>query len=145
MARCPAELRGEKRLDEVPGYFRANRASAHTDDLHIIVLDALLGREMIVDETGVNAFNLVGAHRRADAAAADRDAAIDVTSEHRSCERYDVVRIVVARVQAMGTEINHLIPCRADLANQFFLQAISAVIRGNSYTHANYFPRKMSV
>jgi hypothetical protein len=50
-----AELGGQESLHEIPGHFRADRTSAHAEDIHVIILDALLGGEMIVDETGANA------------------------------------------------------------------------------------------
>src|SRR6266403_4001135 len=68
------ELGGQKRLDEIPGHRRSNGSPAHAKDVHVIVLDALPGREVVVDQTGADALDLVGAHRRADAAAADRKA-----------------------------------------------------------------------
>ena len=54
MARGLAESGGQESLHEIPGHFRADRTSAHAEDIHVIILDALLGGEMIVDETGAN-------------------------------------------------------------------------------------------
>src|SRR5215470_5425385 len=90
---------------------------------------------MIVDETGANAFHLVGAHRRADAAAADRDAVIDFAGDDGLAERHDEVGIIVIGIQAVRTEIHHLMPRGADPGDQFFLQAKTAVIGGNSKAH----------
>src|SRR5512147_1578851 len=72
VTRGGAVFRGEECLHEVPGHFRTDRAAAHAQDVHVIVLNALLRREMIVNQTGANAFHLVGANGGADAAAADR-------------------------------------------------------------------------
>jgi len=78
------ELGGQERLDEIPGHRRSHGSSTHAKDVHVIVLDALLGREMVVDQTGADTLDLVGAHRRADAAAADREAAIHFPRYYRS-------------------------------------------------------------
>ena len=74
-----AELGRQERLDEIPGDRRPHRPAAHAEDVHVIVLDALPGREVIVDQAGANTRNLVGADRRADAAAADRHAALHLS------------------------------------------------------------------
>src|SRR6516164_1346754 len=135
MARGLAELGGQESLHEIPGHFRADRTSAHAEYIHVIIFDDLLGGEMIVDETGANAFHLVGAHRRADAAAADRDAAIDFAGDDGLAERHDEVGIIVIGNQGVRTEIRHLMARRANATDQFFLQSKTAVIRGNSNAH----------
>jgi len=129
------ELGGQKRLDEIPGHRRPDGSSAHAKDIHVIVLDALPGREMVVDQTGADTLDLVGAHRRANAAAADREAAIHFPPYHRSGEWNDEVGIVVVGAQRVSAEINDLVPRRAELSNQLLLQTKSAVISGNSYAH----------
>src|SRR5262245_16309455 len=81
MTRGLAELRGQERPHQIPRHFGPYCTSSHAEDIHVIILDALLGGEMIVDETGANAFHFVGAYRRADAAAADRDAAVHLARD----------------------------------------------------------------
>ena len=101
----------------------------------MIVLDALPGREMVVDQTGAHTRDLVGAHRRADAAAADRDAAIHFPRDHRSGEWNDEVGIVVAGAQGVSAKINDLMARGAELRNQLLLQTKTAMVGGNSYAH----------
>jgi hypothetical protein len=43
------ELGGQEGLDEVPSHRRSNCPAAHTEDIHVVVLNSLPGREMIVD------------------------------------------------------------------------------------------------
>jgi hypothetical protein len=43
----------------------------------------------------------------------------------------DEIGIVVARVQAMSTEIDHLMACSAGLGHQLFLQTKPTVIGGD--------------
>ena len=45
----------------------------------------------------------------------------------------DEIGIVVARVQAMSTEIDHLMACGAELGHQLFLQTKPTVISGDSH------------
>ena len=95
MSRGAAVFGGQISLDEIPSDFRANGSSAHAKDVHVIVLDTLLRRKMIVNETGADAVHFVRANRRADAAAADRHAAIHLAGHDRLTERDNVIGIVV--------------------------------------------------
>ena len=99
---------------------------------------------MIVNETGVNALHFVSADRRANAAAADCDSPIHLTRDHCMPQRYNVIGVIVTRIQAVSTEIDYLMSCRTDPRNQFFLQSKSAVIRGDAYAHGDFSTKKLS-
>src|SRR5262245_50052684 len=90
---------------------------------------------MVVDQGGADAVNLVGAHRCADAAAADCHAAIHLPGDHRLRKRDYIVGVIIAFAQAMGAEIDNFMPRVAKLSNQLLLQSKPAVICGNAYTH----------
>ena len=111
-----AELGGEERLDEIPGDGGSDRPSAHAEDVEVIVLDALLRGEMVVDERRADAGDLVGADRRADAAAADRHAALHASRNHGLGERHDEVGIVVVRIQRVCAEVDDLVARGAQTA-----------------------------
>src|ERR1043166_3547235 len=98
MAWLLAELRGQERLHEIPGHLVPGHAATEADDVHVVVLDALPGGEVIGDERSADSRNLVDADRDADAAAAERDPALDGAAGHRLSERNREVRIVVARL-----------------------------------------------
>ena len=83
------ELGGEERLDEIPGDSRPDRPSADTQDVEVIVLDALLRGKVVVDEGGADTGDFVGADRRAHTAAADRHAALHPSGNHCLGERND--------------------------------------------------------
>src|SRR5215831_5587337 len=72
-----AELGAEERLHQIPRDRGAHRPPAHAEDVHVIVLHALTRGEVIVDQGGADALDLVGAHRGADPAPADRYAAVN--------------------------------------------------------------------
>src|SRR5262249_23388064 len=90
------ELGGQERLDKIPGGLRPDDATAHTNDIHMIILDSLTGREVIEDQTGADARNLVGADGCAHAAAAHRHSALHLTGRHRPSEWNNKIRIVIA-------------------------------------------------
>ena len=55
------ELGRQERFDKVPGDGRTHCSAAQTNNVHVIILDPLPGGEVIADQTGSNAGNLVGA------------------------------------------------------------------------------------
>jgi hypothetical protein len=110
------ELGGQEGLDQVPSHRRSDCPTTHANNIHMIVLDPLPGREMIVDQRGANARNLAGTHRCSHAAAADCHATFDLPRRYSPGERGDKVRIVVVRAQAIRAEIYDLVSGRAELA-----------------------------
>ena len=130
-----AEFGREERLDEIPSELNAHHPPAHAEDVHVIVLDTLPGGEVVLDQPRANTRYLVGADGRADAAAADRHAALHRPRRHGPGKRDDEVGIVVAGAQAMGAEIDDLVPRRAEPADDLLLQAEAAVIGGDPHSH----------
>src|SRR4030095_9709766 len=126
----------QKRLDEIPRYGWSHRPAAHAKDIHVIVLDPLLGRKMIGDHRPANPRNLIGPPRRPHAAAADRYAAIHLARHDSLREGNHIVGIVVALAQAMSAKIDDLMPRRFKLSDQLFLQPKSAVIGRNTDSHS---------
>jgi len=121
MARGAAEFCGEKRLHKIPRDFRADSAPTHAKDVHVIILDTLLRREMIVNETGADTSHFVRANRCADATATNRQTAIHLANHHRSREGNDEIRIVVVGRQRVRAEVHELVPGGTDAGDQFFL------------------------
>ena len=136
MSRRLTELGREKRLDEIPGDGWSYGPATHTKNIHVIILDALPGREMIMNQASAGTLDLVGTYRRPNAAAADREAAIHFPRYHRSREWNDKVGIVVVGAQRVSAEINDFMAGSAELSNQLLLQTKSAVVGGNSYAHS---------
>ena len=104
------EFGGQEGLDEVPSHCRSHCPAAHAEDIHVVVLDSLPGREMIVNQRSTDARNLVGTYRCPDAAAADSDATFDFPRRYSVAERDDKVWIVVVRAEPIRTEIDNLMP-----------------------------------
>jgi hypothetical protein len=84
-------------LDKIPGYFGSNCPSTHAQNVHMIVLDSLSGREVIVNQRGPHPFHLIGADRSTYPATADRDAPLHFACDHCLRKRHNEIRIVVAR------------------------------------------------
>ena len=121
VALSSTEFARQESLNEVPSYRWPHSPAAHADDIHVVILNSLAGREMIVNESCTDADNLVGADRRAYATTADCDTAKYVTRGYGTREWNNYVGIVVRGVQLMSTEINHIMASRPQLIEQLLL------------------------
>jgi len=131
----PAVFCGQVSLDKIPSHFRPHSPSTHAENVHMIVLDSLFGREVIVDQRGADSFHLVSADRCTDPAAADGYAPLHFAGDYRVSERDDEVRIVVTWIEAAGTEVRDLMAISTQPRKQLFLQPESAVISGDPHLH----------
>ena len=111
----------------------------------MIVLDALLRGEMIVDERRPDTGDLVGANRRANTAAADRHAALHLSSNDGLCERHDEVGIVVFGIQRVCAEIHDFVAGGPQTREELFLQTEAAVIGSDAHTHVRSFMTRPSL
>src|SRR6266849_5894108 len=93
-----------------------------------------------MDKAGVGALHFVGAHSRADAAAAHRHTAVHLSRAHCLGQRDDEVWIVIVGIQTVRTEINDLMSCRTNPGDEFLLQPKPAVVSGNRNAHRNFLP-----
>jgi len=129
----------QKRPDEIPGNGGAHRPAAHTNDVHVVVFDALLGGEVVVDQCRADSRNFVGADTRSYAAAANRHAAFHFPRHHGFRKRDNEIGIIVAGCPNVGTEIDDFVSVRTNSCDYLFLQTKPAVIGGDSNTHEASF------
>jgi hypothetical protein len=125
----------EKRLHEIPGDAGAHGATAHAEDVHMIVFDSLLGGEMIMDQAGMYSLDLIGTDRSPDTAAADRNTALHLTGHDSMSQRNNVVGIVIVMAKLMGPEVYNLMPGSLKLGYQLFLEFESPMVGCKSYEH----------
>jgi hypothetical protein len=109
--------------------------NASTNYVHVIILDSLSGGEVIADQTGSNARNLVGADCGAHAAAANGYPALHIARRHLPGEWGDKIGIVVPRIQTISPEVDYLVTRRRQARKQIFLQPKPTVIGRDSKTH----------
>jgi hypothetical protein len=137
-----AEAGGEEGLNEIPSDFGADCAPAHAEDIHVIVLHALFGGEVVVDEAGADAGDLVGADGGSDAAAADGDAAFAGPGGDGAGQGENKVWVVIVGVQALGAEVHEVVAGGEHSGHEFLFEGKSAVICGYSDTHGLVMPEK---
>src|SRR5207253_2922914 len=108
----------------------AHDAAAQAEDVHVVVLDSLAGRERVLNQGRPDARHLVGCDARPHAAAADRHAAVNLAPCHGPGQRDDVVRIVIVLIERGRTEIDYLETGGAQIFGDSLLQGESTVIPG---------------
>ena len=135
MSRGAAEFRGEKGLDQIPGQFQALDAPAQTDQIEIIILNALSGGEMVLDQTRAYCFDFIGANRSTDTAATYGYAAIHFSRGQCPAERDNEVGIIIIRRQLVSPEITYFVARGFESRNQPLLQAEAAMVCGYSDAH----------
>ena len=87
---------------------------------------------MIGNQCCTHTRNLVGAHRGADTAAAQRHTSIHLTlSNSLSQEDYEI-RVIVIRIESMRAKVGHLVAGTPQLLQQRQLQLEAPVISGDS-------------
>jgi hypothetical protein len=99
------------------------------------VFDALVCGVGIVADAGADTRNPVRGHRRADAAAAQDDAAVRAALAQRRADRRGVVG-VVNRGAAVRPDVEHVRSVREERL-EAFLQLEAGVIRSDSDSHLN--------
>src|SRR5439155_7749198 len=92
IALAAVELRAEEGLDQLVGEARPDDAGAEAQDVHIVVLDALMGGVRVVAHRRANTRHLARCDGCAHAGAADEDAAFRVAAEDRGAELERLVR-----------------------------------------------------
>ena len=69
-------------MSVIPGDLNTHDSPSQAEDVHVVVLDPLADRIVVVAQTGPNAFYLIGGHGSPDAAAADNDPAVNLAGGH---------------------------------------------------------------
>src|SRR5271154_1345391 len=121
MPRSLAKFGGQKCLNQIPRQFRTFDASAQTNDIEIVVLNALLRRKMVLNQTCADSFDFVRANRSTDATAANRDATIHFACRHRPRQWNNEIRIVIVENQLVCAEIINFVTRVAKSGGQILL------------------------
>src|SRR5262249_51655922 len=130
----------EKRVTQIAGNLNSDDSAAHAEDVHVVVLDALVSRVVILHQTRPDARNFVSAHGRTDSATADGDAALDFALCDGLREGDDEIGIVVAGSDGVRAQVEHLVARVTKIRGQLLFQLEATVIGGDSYSHC-YEPR----
>ena len=146
MSLLEAENRFDKSSHQIPCHLGADCATAHAQDIHVVVLHALAGRKVIMNQACPNSPHLIRTNRGSHPAAANGDAALHFARCHCASQGKNIIRIIVPGSEAMRSEIHHLMTSSTQSPDEFLFQGESSVIRGNSDFHDSLMPdRKPNV
>src|SRR2546423_10415141 len=139
MARLAAEFRGEECGRALEREFRTDDPRAQHQDVHVVVLDALVRRVRVVADRRADAADLARGNRRAHARAADQDAAIRDAAADRFTKALREVGVIVVRVGPVATQIDELVVRAAgpNPADQLVLEGGAGMVRGEANAHAS--------
>jgi len=104
-----AVLRCQERLNQVPCDRWADGATTHAQDVHVVVFNPLPGREVIVDQRGAAAWNLVSANGSPHAAAANGNTTRYLAERHGLGQRSDVVGVIIVGFEFVSSEIDYFV------------------------------------
>ena len=138
MALGAAEVSGQKGLDQFPGERRPDHFSTQTKDIHVVIFDALMGGEDIMDEPGTHAGNLVRGDGRSHAAAAERHSAFNLPRGDGPGQGDDEVGVVISGVQLVCAEVHDLVPRATQRLRHLPFQGKPSMVRGDSHAHHGF-------
>ena len=106
VARLAAERGAEERDGALERGLGPDDPRAEGQDVHVVVLDALVRGVRVVADGRADAAHLVRGDRGADARAADQDPAVGLAARIGATEALGEVRVVVVRVRAVAAEVD---------------------------------------
>ena len=117
----PAELRGEKSLDQFPGQRVTDNLPSEANQVQIIILDALVRREAFVNQTRPHPRHFVRADRCPNPTSTDGHAPLHRSAGHRAGQRPNKIWIIILRVRLLVAETYHLMTGLPQHPDQKFL------------------------
>lgn len=114
MALLIGELGFEIGANELPRQFDADDPRTEYEYVHVVVLDALVGRVGVVTQSCADSVYFVGGHGCADPAATNQHAAVSFTLLDGCSQKKSEVGIVIQCIISAGAEINDLVAKASD-------------------------------
>ena len=127
-----AELRGKKCLNQFPSEGVTDHEATETDQVEIVVLDALVRGKCFVNQTRTDASNFVRGDRCANSAATDGHAPLHISAGNGAGQRHDIIRIVIIDLQMSVSEIDCVMTSDPQFLGEILLQLKTAVVGGNA-------------
>src|ERR1035437_8163710 len=128
MTGLTAEPGGKEALGACDGRLDADDPSSKGEHVHVVVLDTLTGGVCVVTQSGSDAGHLGRGDRRADAAAADQQAAIGAALQDGETESAGKIRIVVVGVRAVDAQVDQFVAERSQANQQLGFQLGAGVV-----------------
>jgi hypothetical protein len=134
MPRLAGKASVQKCANQLAAKLRTDDAAAEHEDVHVVVLDALVRRIGVMAKPGANPWNPVCGHRCANAAPTEQNPALCSVLVQGSTDGSCIIGIV-HRIGVVGAQIEDLAMLRGQESLHRLLQRESRVIRSNRDTH----------
>ena len=135
MAFRPGESGTQKVPHELDGKLGTDHARAEGDDVHVVVLDALMGREGIMAESTADAGELARGDARPDAAPAHEDAALGLAFHDSAANGCRHIGIVITEDWLFGSAVDDVESARPQLGEDRGAKGPSRVIATEGDSH----------
>src|SRR5581483_837877 len=129
------ELGLEERADEIGGELGADHFRPEAEDVHVVVLDALVGRVHVVADRGADTRQLAGGDRGADAGTADQHSALGLPVEHRLPDLPRLDRVVDPNRVGVGAEVDDLMAEGRELLEHAFAELDTPMVERDRHPH----------
>src|SRR4051794_31896780 len=124
---CAYQLRRERRPDDL---------GAEAEDVHVVVLHALVRGVDVVAYRRADPGDLAGGDARADTGAADEDAALGIAAQDRLADLPRLVRVVDPRRVGVGAEVDGVAAGVGERREHLLAQVDAAVVERGRDPHS---------
>src|SRR5436190_8488232 len=135
VALAAVELRGQEGADELGGERRADDLGPEAEDVHVVVLDPLMRRIGVVADRRADPRELARGDRRANARAADEDAALGLAAENRLADLPRLVRVVDPDRVGVHAAVEDVVPELRERREHRVAQVEAAVVERGDDVH----------
>jgi hypothetical protein len=122
------ESRAEKCLQQFPGKGVSHHEASKANDVHIVILNALMGGKILVNQARADPGYFVRADRGAHSATANCYAPGHPPGGDHAGERHYKIGIVIIFFRKAITEIDYFMPRSTQFPGQIFLQVVTTVV-----------------
>ena len=124
------------RADHVFGQSLAHDAASEHEHVHRIVLDALVGRVVVLAVGGTDSRDLVRRDARPHPGTTKHDSAVDFSADHRQRDLLGVIGIVDT-LGRIGSDIDHFMTQGLHESSEVFLEIEACMIRAEDDLQAS--------
>src|SRR5688500_2566770 len=125
----------EEGTDELRRELPPDDLRPEAEDVHVVVLDALMGRVRVVADRGADPRQLAGRDRGAHAGATDEHGALRSTRPDRIADLLRLVRVVDPRLGRVGSQVHRLVAELVDDREHALAQLDPTMVEGDRDSH----------
>src|SRR5262245_17240752 len=130
-----AERGSEEALRAVPSDRNTRGATSEAEDVHVVILDALACREIVVTKRRTCADHLVRSNGSTYATSTDENASPDLSRRHGTGQGQRKIWVVIVSVIDLVAEIHDLMPFFREQPGKLLLHFESTMIRAYAHYH----------